>query len=292
MAGSTRTKSIFFGIDDEPTNLYFYKYYWQGDQKVQTSWSKWNLPNSVKVHWAVLSGSFLYILVERSISNVSTALYLERVLCDEDVFNTNTDYEILLDRRTTNVVLSYDAVNDRTTVVTPYSTTATNLEVISSDVAMNEINIRHAVTKLANNEFAVPGDITAHSVTVGVPYTFLYEFSPVYPREARGDGSVVMLDGRLQVRYMTVEYHDTAYFKTTLTMPARDPFVSSFSGITVGDPNDPIGAQSFASGYYRIPVMCKNTDAKLVITNDSPFPSAFGQAEWQGQWVPKSVKRL
>lgn len=292
MASSNRAKVILINTANDPTSLYLYKYYWAGDKKVQSSWSRWQFSDCVKIHWGGFSGSMFYMLVERATGTGTTGLFLETIKCEEDVFDTVYNYEILLDRRFQPISLAYDAVLDRTTLTLPYATTATNIEVVSSNASQGIAGLRHVVTKLSNSQIAVPGSLLGHTITIGIPYTFLFEFSPVYPRQAKGGGEVVILDGRLQVRYITVEYHDTSYFTTYLNLPGRSTFTSVFSGATVGDANDVLGSQSFASGYYRIPVMSKNIDAQLWITNDTPFPSAFGSAEWSGQWAPKANQRL
>ena len=292
IAGSNRAGAVVVQSGAAQNVLYLYKYFWAIDKKVQTSWSKWILPDATKVHWGAFSGTFLYLLVERATGTGTSSVFLERVRFDEDVFDTQNNYNILLDRRTSSVTTSYDAVNDRTTIVLPYSTTAPVVEVIGSGGPEAVSGYRHTVTKLANNELAIPGNMTAQTLTVGIPYTFLFEFSPVYVRQAKGQGEIVVLDGRLQVRYISLEYHDTAYFQTTLELPGRNPFVGTFSGRVMGGLLSSLGSQSFASGVYRIPVMSKNTDVKLTLTNDTPFPSAFGSAEWQGEYVMKSRKRL
>lgn len=285
MAGSNRADAVMLCSNNEPSSLYFYKFYWAGEEKVQTSWSKWKFNDCTKIHWGGFSGTFLYLLVQRS-----NGLNLERIRFDEDVFDSASNYEILVDRLTVATSKTYDPVTDRTYIITPWTTTYPTVEIVSSGDGIN--GYRHVVTKHAINEFSVAGDISTHTVTVGIPYTFLFEFSPVYPRQAKGRGEVVILDGRLQVRYISLEYHDTAFFQTYLVLPGRDTFTSTFSATTVGSTISTLGQQPFASGVYRIPVMGKNTDARLWITNDAPFPSAFGSAEWQGQYTPKSVQRM
>lgn len=292
LAGSNRVKSLLFNIASEPNTLYFYKFFWSGDQKVQTSWSKWVFNSAENIHWGVFSGSSFYMLVERKINSTTTALYLEKINADEDVFNSDGTYEVLLDRRFTATSMTYNASTDKTTIVLPYSTTSTNIEIVSFKPSEGINGLRHVVTKISNSEISVPGNITTHTVYGGVGYTFLFEFSPVYPREQKGQGQVVILDGRLQVRYITIEYHDTAYFQAFLKLPGRDQFSYTFSGQTVGDVTEVLGSQAFASGFHRMPIMSKNSEAKAWLTNDSPFPCAFGEAEWQGQFAPKSEKRF
>ncbi len=288
MAGSNRAKAVVLYSSDVANTLYVYKFFWNGDTKAQNAWVKWEFPDVVKIYWAGFSGTYLYILAERTYG-----VTLERMRLDEDVFDTDLNYEIMLDRRhqLTGGQMTYDAVNDRTTITLPYSTSGTP-EVVSSDMANGVVGIRQPVTKLNNSELRVPGNITGYTNTVGLPYVMTHEFSTLFARQQKGGGEVVMLDGRTQIRYLTVEYHNTAYFQTKIITPGRDDAVSTFVGFVVGSNEAELGKQPFASGKYRIPVMSENLKARIIITNDSPFPSAFGSAEWQGIIAPKSVQRI
>jgi len=285
MAGSNRADAVLLSSNSDPASLYFYKFFWSGDRKVQTAWSKWTFNDCVKIHWGTFSGTYMYILIQRA-----EGLCLESIKFDEDVFDTPTNYSILLDRRTKAVTMTYNATSDRTFINLPWSTTHPHVEIVSTGQGVN--GYRHPTTKVSDTQVSVSGNITTHTVTAGLPYTLLYEFSTLFPRQAKGQGEVVILDARLQVRYLSVEYHDTAFFKATLTLPGRSSFVSTFSGKTVGSPNNTLGTQSFASGVFRIPVMSRNTDVNLTISNDTPYPSAFGAAEWQGELTLRSRKRM
>ena len=212
---------------------------------------------------------------------------------DEDVFSTNANYEILLDRRKVATTKTYNSTTKKTTITLPWATTS-DVEVISTDTDPTDpvSGYRHSVTKVSTSSVTVDGDITTHTVTVGIPYTFSYQFSTQYFRAGKGTGEVVVLDGRMQLRYITVEYHNTAYFQTTVKLPGRDAFTQVFNGQVTGSDTTILGQQSFSTGKHRIPVMGKNLDVVVTITNDSPFPHAFGSAEWQGIISPKSATRV
>lgn len=283
-AGSNRSKAAVLSTASAPSTLFFYKFFWNGDKKIQTAWHKWTFADCVKIHWGGFAGTDFFMLIERS-----DGLHLEKITFDEDVFDTNLNYHVLLDRRSTPLSTSYNATTGKTTITLRWSTTAP-VEVVSSSSTVH--GYRHAVTKVNANTVTVFGDITAEEITVGVPYTWLYEFSPMYMRQQKGGGDVVILDGRLQMRYVAVEYHNTAAFKVSVKLPGRDAFETIFNGNTVGSDGWTLGTQSFASGKFRIPVMGKNTDIVLKLTNDTPFPSAFGTAEWQGVFSPKAAQRV
>jgi hypothetical protein len=284
MAASNRAKSVVVQSSVDPTSLYVYKFFWAGDRKVQNAWTRWQFTDCEQIYWAGFSGTFLYLLIKRPLG-----VSLERIRLDEDVFDTDLNYEVMLDRRFSPVTTTYDPVQDATFITLPYSTTAIP-QVVSSDIPNGIAGITGQVTKLNNSEIKVAGNISTYTVTVGIPYTMMYEFSTLYARQQKGQGEVTMKDGRLQIRYLTVEYSNTALFQTQVITPGRDTATSTFVGSTVG--NTTLGKLPFASGRYRIPVMSENTKARIIITNDSPFPSAFGSAEWQGTLSPKAVQRI
>jgi len=287
-AASNRAKCFVVYSENDPASLYVYKFFWAGDRKVQSAWTKWSFSDCNRIYWADFSGTYLYLLVERP-----NGVFLERMRLDEDVFDTDTNYEIMLDRRYTLLAgnMTYSSITDTTSIVLPWQTSGT-IEVVSSDLANGVVGIRQPVTKIAANEFVVPGDITGYTNTVGLPYTMFYEFSTLFAKQQKNNGEIVMLDGRTQIRYLTVQYHDTAYFQTKLIMPGRADSTSTFVGFVVGSEEAELGKQPFASGKYRIPVMSENLKARIQLFNDSPFPSSFGSAEWQGIISPKSVQRL
>lgn len=286
MAASTRSDCLIVGAEGEPSKIYLYKFYWNGERKIQTSWNSWNFPDTQRIHWATFSGTFLYILIQRA----SGDLYLERIKVDEDVFTGVSSLNLLMDRRSSPVSLSYSAMEDKTTITLPWVTNSEVIEVVSTGEGVS--GYRHVPTRVSNYVFTVDGDISNHQVTVGIPYTFLFEFSKLYARQAKGQSEVVLLDARLHLKYVVLEYHDTAYFQVNISLPGRDTVTTTFNGRTVGGQNSSLGIQHFATGFHRIPVMCRNTDLKLWVTNDSPFPSAFGTAEWQGELTLRSRKRI
>lgn len=288
-AGSNRVKVSVLNSAQSPNELFVYKFYWAGERKVQSSWHKWTFNDCVKIHWGDFSGTYFYMLIQRS-----DGLYLERIRFDEDVFDNNTNYEILLDRRSTPSAMSYNSTTDKTTITLPWSTTA-NVEVVSSDppAALDATNgYRHEVTKVSGNTVTVDGDITLHTVAVGLGYTWLYEFSTFLYKAPAGEGTAVVLDGRLQIRYLTLEHHNTAFYQAHVKLPGRAEVVSTFNGRLVGSADSVLGTQAFASGTYRVPIMSRNLDARVWLTNDSPFPHAFGSAEWQGFMTLSSAKRV
>lgn len=288
MAASNRCQCAVSHSQSNPNWLYVYKFYWTDQRKVLNSWGIWKFNDATRIHWADFSGNFLYLLVER---NGST--FLEKVRVDEQVWKTDEDFEVMLDRRTSisTADMVYDPSTDKTLVTLPYPVSTTP-ELILKDVENNVTGFRPAVELVDTTHVLVEGDARPFpSATLGIPYTMSFEFSTFYMRQKTTNGYQVIQDGRLQLRYLTLEYHDTSYFDVTVTLPGRNPYVTKFSGQVLGSDNE-LGRQPVATGKLRVPIMSENYKVKMVLSNDTPFPCAFGAAEWQAMYHPKSQTRV
>ena len=290
MCSSNRSKVCIAHTTADPTSLYAYKFFWSDSKKVQNAWGKWTFRDCTKIYWADFAGTYLYILMDR---NGST--HLERIRTDEDVWNTDEDFEIMLDRRVTvaSGAMSYSSTTDQTTLTIPY-TAGVAPEVVLKKISDGITGIRAAVTVVDGTHVTVPSDVRTYDVTLGVAYTKRYEFSQFYMKQRIPyvGGYQLIQDGRLQIRYLTLEYHDTSYFDVTVTLQGRAPFVSTFSGALLGSDTNLLGRQPTATGKFKVPIMAENYKARIVLTNDTPFPSALGSAEWSGIYSPKAATRI
>lgn len=300
MAGSAVHKFICVGTDGDPTSLFIYKFFWAGERKIQTAWSKWSFPDCDRVLWGGITQGYLYLLMERD-----GIVSIERINIEETVIRGNEDFTPFLDRQflldmTDPVVASYDAVTDRTLVTLPWGLPPNELpEIVSSEPendpdgeAVKNLRTRSPdITRheFLDNQFYVKGDYTEHTgAFAGIPYTFTYEFSKVYRKVNSGQTETVDLDSRLQMRRMNLEFHNTVAFTVTLTLPGRNPWSNEFFSNIAGTPLSQFGDLPFATGTFRVPMAGENTVVKLVITNDTPYPSYFGSAEWAAIYQPKA----
>lgn len=284
ITASPRMKLLAVASSLEPTSLFAYRYYWASGQKVQNAWCRWDFPDAVKMHWADFLDNYLYMLIERS-----DGIFIERMQVDEQVVRNEEDVNILVDRKftITSASMDYDPVTKKSTIVLPYSTTLTpECMVTIGGIA----NIRYPVTKVTGNQITVPGDVTSAVVVVGIPYTFSYTFSEQFLRKPNQKGTSLILEGRLQLRYLSLEYHNTAYFRFRVSTPGRDTVETIFEGRKISGPSAVLGTIGFASGTLRIPLMANSNAVTLEIVNDSPYACAFGSAEWQAQYQPKSSR--
>jgi hypothetical protein len=286
--GSDRNQIYVVGTEGEPDSLFVYKYFWAGDKKVQNAWSKWSFPSVTRILWAGFSGSYMYMLFQRP-----DGLFFEKMFLDEDVYTSASDLSMLIDRRYQLDPADISFAAGDTTVTLPYEPVGT-VEVMSSDASIDVYSVRHTATATGNpDEYTVANDdLTGEDVVVGIPYNFIFEFSTIYPKQQRGQGEVALLDGRVQLKYLTISYSNTAYFGVSLEISNRPTYTFSFTGRITGLESSNIGEIPLDTGSYRLPVLATNRDATITLNNNTPYPCSFGNAEYQAEYQPKARKRI
>jgi hypothetical protein len=123
---------------------------------------------------------------------------------------------------------------------------------------------------------------------VGIEYHFEFDLSPIYYKP--GDSAVGRNDTRLQLRYATVTYDDSAGFAVEITPVGRTTKRLTFNSLTFGDSEDVLGLLSFETGAFRFPIMAKNDRVKILFRNAQPYPSTLTTLEWEGFIAPKTLR--
>jgi len=116
-----------------------------------------------------------------------------------------------------------------------------------------------------------------------------YRFSEFFIRkQATGGGLTVVTLGRLQLRYLSLVYDNTAAFKVEVTPLGRDTYTYEFTGRSVGDATNLADTVSIKDGIFKVPLMAKSQGLIVEIVNDTAFPSNLLSAEWTAMYVPKT----
>ena len=253
-AASTNEDTLLALTTEDPNSIYVYRYYWQGTEKLQSSWSKWTFTGQI------LSANFNVSDIEL-VTMYNGQVCLERIALGADSTEALTDagHPILLDRR----VRVYPA----TGFDEPQYNTE-GLEVVYVGKNGSILSTAQKSLALYNNE----------PVWAGIPYTFRYVFSEFV---VKNDKSPITT-GRLQVRNLAVVYSDTGFFETVVTPQARDPKVSIFNGRKVGEGTNILNQAAISTGTYSFWVLGNSTDTTIELRSSSHLPCGFQSAEWEG----------
>lgn len=293
MVGIPKASALFI-LGEDKRKLYVYKFMSSPQGKIQSAWNTWEFTNEIKA--LNVSGNNLYMLV-----NGTDGLYLETIAIEDDAVRTASELTVYLDDQIplTACTRTYNTSTGITTITMPYEYNVEKVDLVnvSGDGLLGfypQFNAPNSTTIL------VPGDWRTVNGVIGHKYTYSMTFSPFLLRESKSNATAAIQDGILSIRYMSINYEDTAYFKVSVRnkggVPSlysgTDPQIQNFTGFVFGDLAATIGTVPLASGEYRFPVFEDGRYVEIKVINDSPFHSCFSSAEWYGQWTPKAKQRF
>jgi len=306
LISSASEETIVAISKDEPKRIYFYKFFYEEDSKLQSSWSFWEVKGAKTMLGASIVDSDVYFVIQ-----YSDGVYLEKCSLRPESTDTGSELEILLDRKIDETKCHINVINQggagvQSVISLPYPTATAGIQVVvGRDVAGN--TIQHGEVKVpsaetltgatqsgfnGNGTMTVLGDLTNAKFFIGEKYDMTYEFSTPYLKEQPTGGGVAVVAGpRLQIRTWTFVFDDTSAFKIKVTPRGRDPFTYPYNGFIVGQNPPALGQAPFLAGKFRVPVMAHNNDTKVEILSDSPLPCRIQSSEWEG-WLHTRARRL
>lgn len=256
--------------------VWVYKYFWIDDDKVQSAWSQWVLPESDKVLSIANAGADVYFAIQRD-----DGVYLETcnlhsiepdpgmpflVHLDRKATVTGIYYE---DEEVTRWMLPYDARNDE------------NFRIVLGPDFQGKAGRELAVAVDDNNVAVYEGRYDDAECFCGRQYEFRLRLSEQFVRESKDVAAPVIAEGRLQLLNFQILHRDSGYFYSEVAAKGRDVAVKKHLG-TIGDGNFRVGQPVLDSIPHRFTVLARSSQVAIDIINDKHYPSNLLSAEWTG----------
>ena len=306
LISSASEETVIAISKDQPKRIYFYKFFYEEDQKLQSSWSFWEVKGDKTVLGASIIDSDVFFVMQ-----YADGVYLEKCSLRPESTDAGSNLEILLDRKVDETKCHINVINQggagvQSIISLPYPTATAGIQVlVGKDVAGNtmqhgQVQVPSAETLTGatqtgftgNGTMTVLGDLSNAKFFVGERYDMLYEFSTPYLKEQPTGGGVAVVSGpRLQIRTWTFVFDDTSAFKIKVTPRGRQAFTYPYNGFIVGQNPPALGQAPFLTGKFKVPVMANNNDTKVEIQSDSPLPCRIQSSEWEG-WLHTRARRL
>lgn len=277
LTASSLMDALFMYSRDEPNVIYFYKYLWAGDQKVQSAWGTVTLADDVTLIGMEVMDTILYLAVRRA-----DGTYIEKIDFQAGGVETGMSHLVHLDRRY-SLTGVYDAGANETTWTLPHADTDTYQVVLGASFTVKGAKLN--VTHPTSTTLVALGDYSAGTCFVGKPYSLLYRFSELYIKNSE---KVAVMDGKLMLRNIAISYTDSSYFRVEVTPKQREKNTYVFTGRELGAASALIGSVNISSGSFKVPIVTSNLGVTIDIVNDSHLPSTFQGATWQGLYSVKA----
>lgn len=284
LTASTHENYVIALSSSDQQSLYVYKYFQIGEQRVQSSWSKFTLSTGT-ILFASFVDSSLYLIVKRGSKTSMEIIQLQTGRKD-----TNSLYVTCLDRRMDRAKLlalggtaTYSSGTDLTTYVLPYEIgTGATFQVVT------KTGVKLSATQTSSTTVTVQGNYAATDVWMGETYLMSYEFSePTF--RGSSEGSMSAIGGRYQMRYATISFGNTSYFKVRAIVEYGSTYEYVYTARLLGTGNTQLTTQvPLETGSYRFPIYCNSKGLRLRIENDSFLPSNLISVEYEATFTERS----
>lgn len=257
-------------------DIYVYRYFFRGNEKVVSSWGKFNLSQGdVRAVGFIDSELFIVQALEGSSQTVLLKIQMESKRRDPEGYNTH------LDRR---VSVTLNATVAEPSFVVPYRlATGETLSVYTKDglEIQNTVQATEGDTtrvSFANN--LVGGGLTGSSekLYVGLKYTMKYVFSELLFKANAGQLKT-QSNGKMRVKNGTLFYEDTGFFEVKVTPYLRDTFTNEFNATVIQGTTE--GSLPLDSGSFRFPVFSDPNNTTISIENSTAAPCNLQSAEFE-----------
>ena len=282
--------------------MYGYRYFNTPQERLQSAWFRFttadtNSSLNSRILWAAFVESDLYVAVARFRTAGTFWITLEVMSLGSkplDLVVSGTEWTRHLDLRIR--VPGGTGIYDATTGLTTFDLPRT-MSYSASEVAVVAGNgyILPAISGTAFNNstqalgtVSVRGDWSSTTVFIGILYPMTFEMSPFHLKAPAGRGEAAMLNGRLQLKTLTLQYAETGYFRVETTIKNGDTYVYPFTGevaglAVIGDPN-------ILTGTMRVPLYSKNDNVTVKIQNDSPLPCKILSGEVEAEYTDRATR--
>lgn len=288
LAGTTADNTLVALSKFDKRYLWVYKFFMQGGQNVQQSWSKWFFGDGGKVIAAQFLDDTLYIAFNRT-----SGVFLEKMSLRGNTKDfADEPIRLFMDRKIEYMIpnedASYDIINNETLIqlgeIYGESPEVGTYGVVGLDGRVFEVSGDKGNWKLTNGSVRIPGDWRGRKVFVGEIYPMEFYISQQLIKQPNAKGAVIADDeGRLQLRYMWFNYAISGPFEVNVNIRNR-AWKYVFTPRILGDSNNVLGELPVTSGKFRFPVQALNKEADISVVSNNVMPVNLLSGGWEGMY--------
>ena len=279
MTASTLEETLIVKGSTETNVLYVYKYYWNGDQKVLSSWGKWTFANGMDIRYAKFIENTLYV-----VSDHSDGLHLERIRLTTGLTDSGSTFLTLLDKRFDQTQASsivYDGGTGRTTITFPYTVSGSLAATTLPQVVNKSTGAIYTYVSNTTTTVVVTGNLTAVNFWCGLVYPMTLGPTKPLVKLPAGRGVVPESAATQRVKHLELQYAAAGPLHVYVTNGNR-----ATQTYTLNSTQYAHGAVVYDTGTLRtdkakIAIHGRADDLLVEIVNFYPYPCQLTSAIWE-----------
>ena len=289
IAESTENSLVLFASEDK-NEVWGYKFYNQGQNRIQSAWTRWVFPGTVTYHTMM---DDLYHVVLKNGSTYTLQTIDIKVASDTEVIGTAPDEHIVHLDTKLNIgsgALGYSSTTNRTGFTKPTGyDNAGQLAVYCNTAGSNLGKYALASTVGSNLEF--DGNWTGQDIVLGYLYEYEVELPTIYIQQAAGERVSSETRGSLTIHRVNFSFGPVGLIDVTLKRKGRPDYNKSYESIEWDVYNT--NASTIVSDHiHTIPVYDKNINLSLHLNSTHPAPATLHSMTWEGDYNPKFYQRV
>ena len=273
MAGTAVENVLALVNNQNRKEIFVYKFFWQGKEKIQSAWQKFTLSRDVIGLDFIESNLHL-------VTNDTTSTYLEVLPLENDLQDTGLTYTICLDSRIDGSALT-TSFSSGVTTISGFPYDPVDVEIFS------KAGHKYTFTRTSATEGTVSGDITAVPFFAGIGYDMLYKFSDQTLKQPTERGGRSASDYTYQtIRSGSLNYAETGHFVVEVTPKFRDTYSYAFNPDILGA-NLTLNSFTPQDGHFRFAVQAQPNDVTIEVKSSSALPVKLLAAEFESMMIPR-----
>jgi hypothetical protein len=291
---------VMFGTKGTKT-VYGYRYFNDGEKRIQSSWFQWELQGRLQ-HHAVLDDSY-YTVTEHTTIN-GPKIWLMRYdlqpskktayIRDEELL----EYPVSLDNYVVATITDrqwYPHLN-QTYFYLPWSHDP-NTTVVAFDIGDSQYQGRMTYPTIETDSLGtwcvLEGDWSDNKIVLGLDYEMKVVLPHLYINKEDSTSNKVTADTRSSLIISRVKFNfgESGTFNTTIKRRGRD----DYNQLWETRPSDYYDADTHSVAPERgltVPIYDRNTNVLIELRSSHPTPATLFSMDWEGNYSPMYYKSV
>lgn len=294
LTANSREASTVFLSKTNQQYIWGYRYFNQGDKRLQSAWFKWKFAFSIR-YITVIEG-LLYV--------VSTEGKLYSINLDTNGYSiaggANNPWgqpgtlNIHLDGAETHTSVTQGT---DTTTVTPslhkFSTGGANSENMTGEpyaIGADGVIVQGTGNTTSSSTWTFPGLLTA-PVTTGYAFDLSVKFPKIFFKKQQGEAFVSDITASLTVQRVKLHFGPVGHTSVEVSRQGKADFTIE-NNVTFADWIESDGTPVITERVVETPIYEKSSNFEIELKSTYPGPASLHSMSWEGEYSAKHHKRV